>query len=230
MGMYDEVRAINITHDNFKMEHNNLTFQTKDLECEMFEYCIFNNELYLEADSCGGYRRYDKAQKTEYNGIVNIYTDFTHSDVEYWIEYDLVIKNGEVIDVIAYEERAIKNNKDLASIRPNLPDNRVFIQISVKGCSEEKKKEVVAKLTDEKIQAIRELLEEASATISYPTKRDSNPLYGRLNNSSEYSNIMSVVQTMEDYTVSDHNKQVSLKTPHGDVLILDELQYLTNRH
>ena len=45
MGIYDEVRAINVSHENFDSKHNNLKFQTKDLECEMFEYCLFNNDL-----------------------------------------------------------------------------------------------------------------------------------------------------------------------------------------
>ena len=54
MGMYDEVKAINVSHDNFDKNHNGLLFQTKSLEVEMFEYCIFNNALYLQAERGGG--------------------------------------------------------------------------------------------------------------------------------------------------------------------------------
>jgi hypothetical protein len=39
--MFDEVRAINISHKNFDRKQNSYTFQTKDLGCDMSEYCLF---------------------------------------------------------------------------------------------------------------------------------------------------------------------------------------------
>ncbi|PHM59530.1 hypothetical protein Xish_03649 [Xenorhabdus ishibashii] len=51
MGMFDEVRAINISHKNFYQSHRNYIFQTKDLKCDGSEYCVFNGDLYQEVDN-----------------------------------------------------------------------------------------------------------------------------------------------------------------------------------
>ena len=90
--MFDEVRAISISHKNFN--HNGYAFQTKDLDCAMLEYCVSNNVLYQETDnSIGEYKRLDNALKLEYSGELNIYTGTRENGIESWIEYDLTFKD-----------------------------------------------------------------------------------------------------------------------------------------
>lgn len=227
MGMFDEVRAINISHANFDKKHNNLTFQTKDLECELFEYCVFNNDLYVQAEyGEDGYVRHNKAIKSKQSGTVNIYTDFTRNKIEYWVEYDLVFENGELVDVITYDERIRKDHRDISGSRPNKPSNRVIIEINVSNCDDTKKEAVIAQLTDEKIAGFRDLIEDPLATVSYPAKRTpNNSEYGilGLGSTSLYGNIMSVVQSMDDLKRNENSNKATLKAPNGDVIIiLDE--------
>ena len=234
MGMYDEVRAINVSHENFDSKHNNLTFQTKDLECEMFEYCLFNNDLYIEAERGGdGYVRHDKAIKSDYSGSARVYTDYTRNKVEYWIEYDLTFENGALVDVVARGKEVRKDHRDLSNNRPNKPSNRVMIEINILDCDDDKKQAVTARLTDEKIAAIRELLEEPLATVSYPINRSENTDNGFLmagfGFGKPYINILSVVQTLEDFEVNEDTGQATITAPSGDIIILDEFHNLGKR-
>jgi hypothetical protein len=117
MGMYDEVRPLNISHKNFEHNHNDCTFQTKDLERDMSEYCVFNGKLFQQVDGSDGYKRhvqalnvdYTGALNVDYTGALNIYTIFTENDIESWIEYDLVFDCGELIDVVQHDVRIIKD-------------------------------------------------------------------------------------------------------------------------
>lgn len=223
MGMYDEFRVINIAHENFDSNHKNLNFQTKDLECELSEYCVFNGQLYLEAEHSGdGYVRHSEAIKSDHTGTVSIYTDVTRSKVTWWVEYDLVFENGMLIDVVSHGERIDKDERDLDAYRPSKPSNRVSITISISDCDEDKRQAVLARLTDEKIEALRELLEEPLATVSYPVKRNNDSIYSHVF-SADYSNIVSVVQTRSDFVVDEDNKRAAIISPNGHRMILDEL-------
>ena len=104
MGMFDDVRAINISHKNFDQNHNGYTFQTKDIECDMSVYCVFNGVLYQEIDNSGNgeYKRHDYALKFDYSGKLNIYANIRENNIESWVEYDLTFKDGELIDVVPY--------------------------------------------------------------------------------------------------------------------------------
>lgn len=130
MGMYDDLRVVNISHDNFKKKHNNLSFQTKDLECEMFEYLVFNGDLYIQAErgGDGNVIRHEKAIKSDFSGEVNIYTDFTQLGVEYWIEYDLIFKDGVLVEVKAHDAKVRKDKRDMSKKYPTTPnDNRTIL-------------------------------------------------------------------------------------------------------
>lgn len=48
MGMYDIVKIKSIKHKNFKQEHLDLEFQTKDMDPNFFEYVIDKNLLYFK--------------------------------------------------------------------------------------------------------------------------------------------------------------------------------------
>lgn len=125
MGMFDEVQAINISHKNFDRSHNGYTFQTKDLECDMSEYCVFNGVLYQEVDNSDGNKHHEYALKHDYSGELNIYTDISENGIESWVEYDLKFQNGELVDVVPYKVRVTEDNRDLSTHRPNKPSNRV---------------------------------------------------------------------------------------------------------
>lgn len=227
MGMFDEVRAINISHKNFDRKHNGYTFQTKDLECDISEYCVFNGVLYQEVDNSGEQKRYEHALKLDYSGKLNIYTHIRESGIESWVEYDLVFKDGELVDVVPYEVRVTDDNRDLSAQRPNKSSNRVEVTISVSNCDRDKQDAFVDFINDEKLEAIRKILGEPTATVFYPTKRASDtrfgfPVYPRL------SSIASVVQTKEDLeAVMDGIAKVT--APNGDKIsiVLDEAHGVT---
>lgn len=229
MGMFDELRAINITHEKFDRAHNGLRFQTKDIECQMFDYCVFNGVLYIEAEyGADGYKRHDKAVKSHHTGEVNIYTDLTTNDIEYWIEYDLMFENGVLIDVVAHEPAIKRNRQDKASRRPCLPRNRVLISINIDNCEAAKREAVMGKLTIEKINAIRELLDEPLATVSYPAKCPNGSIYPERSNSN-YRTALSTVQTPEDMQFTKDGSQATIQTPRGDCVVIDEYWQFLNK-
>lgn len=227
MGMFDEVRAINISHSNFDRKHNGYTFQTKDLECDMSQYCVFNGVLYQEVDNSSEYKRHDHALKFDYSGELNIYTHIRENGIESWIEYDLIFKDGELVDVVPYEVRVTKDSRDLSAHRPHKPSNRVEITISVSNCDSDKQDAFVDFINEDKLTAIRDILGEPTATIFYPTKRSSDtrsgfPIYPRL------LTITSVVQTKEDFEAAI-DRRAKVTAPNGDKIsiILDEFHRLT---
>jgi len=64
--------VINISDKRFK--HNNVSYQTKDLDCQLSEHLVFNDQLWKHYD--GGKReRYSKAIPISFSGELNIYTD-----------------------------------------------------------------------------------------------------------------------------------------------------------
>ncbi len=222
MGMFDEVRAINISHKNFVQGHNDTTFQTKDMENTMSVYSVFNGQLYQDVDSSRGYQRHEYAMPVAYNGELNIYTSVIKEGVESWVEYDLHFDSGKLIDVTPYESRVTKDHRDLSSQRPGIPSNRITVTISLSDCDKEKKHSFVSTLAESKIDAIRDLLGEPTATVVYPVLHTGpiNPLF---NGGSEIRMVTSAVQTKDDF-ISACKSQAKLKAPNGDEIkiFLDE--------
>ncbi len=227
MGMFDEVRAINISHKNFDRKHNSYTFQTKDLGCDMSEYCLFNGVLYQEVDNSGECKRHDHALKFDYSGELNIYTHTRESGIESWVEYDLVFKGGELVDVVPYEVRVTEDNRDLSAHRPYKPSNRVEITISVSNCDRDKQDAFVDFINDDKLEAIRDILGEPTATVFYPTKRASDTRFG-FTVYPQLLTIASVVQTKEDLEAA-MDGIAKVTAPNGDKIsiFLDEAHRLT---
>jgi len=223
MGMYDEFRAINIAHKKFAPEHNGHVFQTKDMDCKLAVYCVFNNMLYEEVSDSDSQ---DIANMLDFSGTLNIYSDITKGNITRWVEYDLVFHSGMLANVIPYEGHIIRDNRDLSSLKLHKPSNRVEITISVSGCDNLKKDDFVNNLDDKKIDAIREILGEPTATIYYPIKvpKDSQRALFSLQGEGIIS-IASVVQTSESFTGKEG--VVSTTAPNGDkiTIILDESGY-----
>lgn len=218
MGMYDEVRAINIAHDNFDNNHNGLVFQTKCLESEMFEYCVFNNALYLQLERGGetGWTIHAPALKSDYSGTVNIYTDYTRDDIEYWIEYELELKDGEIIAVTASDVRVTKDNRNSSKSSSVIPTNSVSVIIGVSGCDQEKQRAVADIIDSTKLEVIRQILNEPTATIYYPVKREDLSV----------STMASVVQSIEAVSGIQNDSGTSnaaITKPSGKrVIAIDE--------
>ena len=226
MGMYDEVQLLNVSHEKFDRSHNGLSFQTKDLGNNLSEYCVFNGALYQQVDNSGEYRRHDHAVRSDYSGTLNIYTCTKEGAVERWVEYDLKFENGELIDLVPYEVRVTKDDRDLSGVRPCKPRNRVEVTISVADCDSEKQDAFVGSIDDKKLAAIREILAEPSATIFYPSKHQSASMPG----AKFYPRVMTVgsfVQTREDFERAEGGA-VKVTAANGDkiLVVLDEAHRL----
>ncbi len=195
--MFDEVRTINISHKNFEYRHNSYSFQTKDLECDMSEYCVFNGVLYQEVDNSGECKRHDHAMKFNYNGELNIYTHTREGGEESWVEYDLIFESGELVDVVAHDVIITKDTHDLSAQRPCKPNNRVEVTISLSNCDLEKQDAFIESIDDKKLSAIRDILGEPKATLFYPAKNSSASMNGWA--APRFVTIASVVQTKEDF-------------------------------
>lgn len=227
MGMFDEIRALNIAHDNFNDMHNGYTFQTKDLDCDMSRYCIFNGELYQELDNEGYQsKRHSKAVKFHFTGVINMYTYINKDRLELWVEYDLKFSDGNLVDVIAKDVEVTEDRRDFSSSRPNKPDNRVEVTINIRHCDTDKQNAFLQAFSDEKIEAIRQILDEPSATVFYPAKRDRNQLEvgsGFLASFPRILTVASVVKTLEEINAEAKDKR-KITAPNGDVIIvLDEM-------
>lgn len=219
MGMFDEVRAINISHKNFDRRHNGHWFQTKSLDCTLSEYCVFNGVLYQEKDNSGATPIcHEQAIKTGFTGELNIYTQIAEAGLEMWVEYDLIFEAGRLIDVAQHEVTITQDNRDLSGFRPSKPSNRIEVTISVANCDSHKREAFCETLSDEKLAAIRDILGEPNATIFYPIKVLSG----------DYPRIVSrasAVQTMEPFKSSN---PVKVTAPNGDTItiFLDEFHSL----
>lgn len=78
--------------------------------------------------------------------------------------------------------------------------NRLKVVISVEDCDRNKQDEIIKRINDEKLDAIRDILDESTATIVYPTLNSFNERLGfELN--PRISNIISYVQIKEDFEV-----------------------------
>lgn len=226
MGMYDEVKIFRIKHEKFKPEHNGLVFQTKCLECEMMAYSVFNNELYIEAQrhDDGSLECHDIAIKSDHSGEVDIYTNYERDGVEYWVEYRLAIKDGVIIDILRADAIVRKDNRDLSTIKPDLPSNTLMVNINAGNLDKENAMRVADYLTDEKLQEIREVLGVSgrTATISFPAVVNGRMISGE----EAVRNVMSVVQTMKGLNTDP----ISVTTPRKDrVLVIDEFWNMNYR-
>jgi hypothetical protein len=101
------------------------------------------------------------------------------------------------------------------------------VTISVSDCDRDKQDAFVDFINDEKLEAIRDILGEPTATVFYPTKRASGtkfgfPVYPRL------LTIASVVQTKEDLEAA-MDGVAKVTAPNGDniSIFLDEAHRLT---
>lgn len=214
MGMYNELHAINISHKNFDRAHNGLLYQTKDLDCDLSVYCVFNGQLYQKSDNSSS-----EALKIDYTGGINIYTINERNSVERWIEYDLIFNDGKLVDVAPYEVKVTKDNRDLSSFRPDKPSNRVEVTIGLSNCDRDKQDAFIKSLDDEKINAIRDILGEPTATVFYPV--DASLGFG---GAGLTSNIASVVQVVENFGQLKDGLGGKITAPNGDriTLIFDE--------
>lgn len=229
MGMFDEVRVINIRHKNFKEEHNDTVFQTKDIENDLSFYTVFNGHLYQDVDNRNGrHLRHEYAKPVDHSGVITIYTNIRSGHIESWVEYNLIFEAGNLIDVELVQSRVTKDHRDLYSERPSAPSNRVTITISVGDCDNEKKESFARSLDASKIDAIRQILGEPKSTVYYPVLQENKP-HQLFNANGGVRMIASVVQAKEDF-ISATDSNARIKAPNGDEIkiILDEASAYCN--
>lgn len=216
MGMYDQIKGININHKNFNLHHNNVSFQTKDLDCEINEYLVFNGELYQDSDTLNPL---PMAKKLDHTGEISIYTDIKENGVTSWIEYDLIFEQGRLTDVVAHEPIFRRDHRDLSQMRPNPPSNTVRVEISVVDCDKATQDAMIELLTDEKINEIRDVLHAPTACILFPSK---GPELG-LGVGQTPRMLASVVQTLPTDNLEDGG--IKTTVPNGDkvVRVVDEM-------
>lgn len=229
MGMFDTVRAYLVGHSGFKTKHNGMSFQTKDLENNLSEYCIFNGVLYEVRDGKENVR-HPQALESEYTGVLNIYTHTSDRDFEYWIEYDLTFKQGRISDVFAYEEEITKDKRDLSEYRPALPGNRVVVTLNIDDLNPEQQA-AFAEAIPNKLDAIRELIEQPTATIYYPIKPEERENAHRLRWPNNVRYLSSVVQSMADIQSVPNGGRADIEAPNGDhiLVVLDEFGQFGSR-
>lgn len=229
MGRFDSVRAINISHKNFDKQHNDQVFQAKSLDCDGSVYCIFNGVLYQEVDNSGEPKcqHHDYAIETGYSGELNIYMDITENRVTCWVEYDLVFDSGKIIDVVKYDISVMHDDRDISSYRPSKPRNLVEVTISVRNCDRETQDQFAARVDNQMLDALRDIIGEPTATIYYPDKRISEPRYFGGGVYPRMATIASVVQTREAFDVTANGK-INVTAPNGDqiTLLLEDMRLL----
>lgn len=219
MGMYDSIRIVNLCHENFDGEHNNLSFQTQDISLDGSDYFLFNDRLYLQYDGTE-LIRHDKAIASDYSGEIEIYTHHSNSDFDLWLQYDLVFELGVLLEVKNGQSSIRKDKRDLSQFRPSAPTNKMKITLSVSDLDFNAQKSFAEKIGG-KLDAIRELLEQPDATIVFPyLPEDSNhPFHILRNGTVRY--LHSVVQRIEDFESVKKNGKLDLTTPNGDKVKLD---------
>ncbi len=173
MGMFDTIRAINISDHTFK--HNDVSFQTQSLESNMSEYLIFNGELWCGYDGAkGGCRGF--AERIDFFGELNIYTSYSDSQFEYWVEYNLIFERGTLsgVDVVRIEKT--KDLQDHSQRRPLPRSEQACVTIDLRDVKSEIYEHLHSNL-DANLAAIRNAIGDPLAEIIYPVKRDANSFY-----------------------------------------------------
>lgn len=226
MGMFDTVRAQNIVHKNFK--HNGVSFQTKDLECELSDYIIFNGRLWLERDGAAE-EELSCAVDTNFEGNLCIYTSVTHNDITKWIEYCLTFDHGSLVGVELMEERISSDKRDLSESRPNKPSNRMMVKIDISDLDEQEQDKALEAL-EGKLQKLREVLDNPCATIVYPARPTESGLFAVGSGGGKIRYVTSVVQSLSDFQDAVESG-VPIKSAGGDsvTFLADEFSHYSKR-
>lgn len=220
MGMFDTVTVINIADEAFR--HNDVSYQTKSLECQLNEYIIFNGQLWQQYDGEKG-ERFALAQPVAFTGDLNIYTDYTSLDRVYWVEYSLTFQNGILASVETVSERLTRDNSDKSVYRPAPQSKGSCITIDFRGVDGAIYDAFHADL-DGNLDRLREVLGDPTAEVIYQVRAEGRGLMAA---SGVTRWLHSVVQSLSDFTPAGPER-VSPKDNSGDSLtvVLDEARYM----
>jgi len=226
MGMFDSVLAVNISDPSFK--HNNVSYQTKSMDCELSEYVIFNNQLWLQYDGSGDGERFEPAKALDVSCELNIYTEHSFNDKTYWIEYTLTFDNGMLANVEMESERLTKDCSDLSGRRPSPKSKSSCVTLDFRGVDNQVYESFHNDL-NKNIDRIRDVIGDPKAEVVYQVKDTGNGIFslGRMNSPRW---IHSVAQDIQDFNQIAPGK---LKTSYSDgnslTIFLDETHNLKNR-
>ena len=222
MARFSTVTPINIADTAFK--HNGKSFQTSDLpigDNVNNDYLVFNGQLYIEYEDGV---KHDMAKPFDYTGTVSIYNSFTDSWYETWVEYELRFENGQLKSVVAVTNKITKDLRDANEKRPRPSSPSVVITLSD---SEEVYNQFHADLNN-KLNAIRDIIGEPKATISFPQKSTGTNIFS--SGAGLTRHVLSVVQTMDDFAPAGEiaGKKAIVSTVENDgvsLMLMDEFHF-----
>lgn len=224
MGMFDTVKVINI-HDK-KFKHNNVSYQTKSLECQGNDYIIFNDQLWMQYDGEEN-KMFSKAIPVNFSGELDIYSDYIYGDKTYWIEYSLSFLKGKLTGVEAIGKRLTKDRSDKSTMKPNPKSKSSCVTVDFRGTDGSIYESFHANLEDN-LSKIRSVVGDEKTEIIYQVRsKDTGVL------ASSYDRVSwlhSVVQSLSDFESISSGK-VSQKDSDGNsmTIFIDEANELLQK-
>jgi len=220
MGRYDTVTVVNIADDAFR--HNDVSYQTQSLECQGNDYIIFNGQLWQQYDGEKG-ERFALAQPVAFTGDLDIYTDYTSLDRVYWVEYNLMFKDGLLAGVEVVAERLTRDNSDKSAHRPAPKSNSSCVTVDFRGVDGSIYDAFYADL-EGNLERLREVVGDPKAEVIYQVRSQGR---GLMAGTGPARWVHSVVQSLSDFK-PDGPGRVSLRDNTGDSLtvFLDEAGYM----
>ena len=172
--MFDTIKPINVSHKNFKNEHNEITFDTVVEGNQFKAFAVFNGELYCL--NKGSDIKLDKvAQKMDFTGKLNLGATVHFDRYNYVVEYEFSFVSGQLSDVL------LKREDMLAIVGAPDPDaikklkNKVCIILDISDLDEGKSAEFIQNMERNKdliLESLRNSIGDSGATIIYPKKSD----------------------------------------------------------
>lgn len=221
MGMFDSVRVVHI--DNQEFEDNGTMFQTKDLDCDLDTYYVFNNRLWMLSESQD---TLNEMEQVPYDGTLNIYERVVTDAYEQWIEYNLSFENGHLVGVENVSSG--KELKDVSERRPNLPNAVAVVKIDLSNRTDEDNKPFYDSLSDN-LDKIRDIVGDKKATVFYtiePAQASEDKGIFAMARGARYSGMVaSVVQDFSGLELNAGSRSKTIDTPNGDKIkvFVDEL-------
>lgn len=214
MSMFDTLQATHIVHDKFKHEHTDKSFQTKDFDCNMDDYIIFRNRLYKRKElSPKNLKLYDYVA-CGFTGEASICTYIEENKITCWHQYDLLFKNGLLVDILNYHCEITEDKRDITRYEPK-KNNNVKISIDVSNCDQETIDKFIGKDSDEIINGLKSVIGTNKIQVTMPIK-DVNIFPG-------YRMVYFVTQDIQDFSnakkiMIDEYSRVKSNLP----IVLDE--------
>ena len=189
--MYDTVFITNLSND---FKHRFKEFQTKCLECDLSEYTVFNNRLWMQYDGSNE-SVLETAKPVDFTGVIYIYTSIISVQKKIWVEYALKLEKGHILSFDCVNEEVQEDLSDLSRMRPIPKSKSSCVHIDFRGVNNAVLDDF-HKDIDVSLQKIRSALGDPNAEIIYQAKLKSSNDSFTLGCNSKW--IHSIVQNIND--------------------------------